>query len=106
MLKDNVTLSVVDKVSAQIIGDTYHYQFEHVPPGTYQVIAGTDLDNDGRVCETGEACGTYLMPTFVRTVVVDGNNDSTGIDFETSFDNVINANMNQTPATLPDQLLY
>jgi serine protease len=106
VLKDNETLSVIDKVEAQLIGETYHYRFDNVPAGTFQVIAGTDMDNDGQVCETAEACGAYLMPTVIRTVVVDGNSAATGIDFETSFDNVINASMNPSPVRLPNQMLY
>ena len=41
---------------------TYGLDFGSVPDGTYELVVGSDMDNDGLVCDAGEACGAY--PTF------------------------------------------
>lgn len=38
------------------------YVFENLRAGRYAVVAGTDNDNDGTICDPGEACG--LFPDF------------------------------------------
>ena len=30
-----------------------------LPFGRYTVVAGTDMNNDGEVCDAGELCGSY-----------------------------------------------
>ena len=51
-----------------------------MPPGDYQIIAGTDADNDLFVCDAGEACGAYLTLDQPSDITVD-NADLSGIDF-------------------------
>jgi serine protease len=75
--------------------------------GSYIISAGADSDNDGRICEVAEACGTYLIPGYIVPIVVDGNTGNrSGINFETSFDNVINANIIQSPLIKLKQPLF
>jgi serine protease len=38
------------------------YLFENLRSGRYAIVAGTDNDNDGTICDPGEACG--LFPDF------------------------------------------
>jgi len=63
----------------------YAFSFSSVKSGTYYLVAGTDLDNDGEICDAGEACGGY--PTAgdlaVITVTDEGRVD---LDFVTGFD--------------------
>ena len=106
LLKDSTTLATVDKVPARLVNDHYEYQFSNVAPGSYNVSAGTDMDNDGRVCEVAEICGTYLMPTYVIPIVVEESGSRSGVDFEAGFGNVINSNANQSPVNKLDELLY
>ena len=42
-----------------------------VPIGTYIVIAGTDLDGDGTLCEDGDYCGAWPLlgePAIVEVI--------------------------------------
>ena len=65
--------------------EVFEYQFDGVSPGEYFVVSGTDLDNDGLICDAGEACGafpTVALPSSVRIT----NEDVTGVDFVGNFD--------------------
>ena len=37
----------------------YAYAFHDMPPGNYAIVAGSDMDDDGFICDGGEACGSY-----------------------------------------------
>jgi serine protease len=51
-----------------------------VPAGTYLVYAGTDVDNDGFICQAGEGCG--IWPSIGQAVPVKVNGENiNGIDF-------------------------
>ncbi|MFZ5594425.1 MAG: S8 family serine peptidase [Pseudomonadota bacterium] len=62
----------------------YHYTLTGVPPGAYQIIAGSDPNNDRFICNPGEACGSYLTLEQPKLITVSGG-DVTGIDFATGF---------------------
>jgi serine protease len=38
---------------------TYDFQFDAVDVGDYRLVVGSDMDNDGLICDAGEACGAY-----------------------------------------------
>jgi len=59
------------------------YQFDGVAAGEYIVISGTDLNNDGFICDEAEACGAYPVENSPETIVVDGA--VTGIDFLVAY---------------------
>lgn len=66
--------------SVGVVNGQYAFTFVDVPPGDYQIIAGTDADNDFVICDPGEACGAYLtldQPSDIA--VVDA--DASGINF-------------------------
>lgn len=50
---------------------SYQFRFENVPVGNYIVAAGSDIDNDGIVCDDGEMCGFYPSISEVETLRVD-----------------------------------
>ena len=54
----------------------YAFTTPALAPGKYQIIAGTDLDDDGFICDIEDACGSD--PELVT--VVPGRN-TRGIDF-------------------------
>jgi serine protease len=59
----------------------YFYQVDI--PGTprISVFAGTDMDNDGLICDLGEACGAYpLLGSQTEVIEANGANLS-GVDF-------------------------
>jgi serine protease len=53
---------------------TYAYTFTAVPNGKYHVFAGTDLNNDGFICDAGEACGGHPSLDQLGELVVSGAN--------------------------------
>lgn len=74
---------------ATISKGVYKYTISGVPSGTYEVIAGTDLNNDNDICVDGEACGGYIALDQLTPLTVSGN--VTGVDFTSGFNVIINA---------------
>lgn len=60
----------------------YRFTFSSLPPGSYVVQAGIDLDGDGIFGDApGEAVGTYPLSGEVEAVTLDEGVVRTGIDF-------------------------
>lgn len=68
LLTDAATGKALMQVSATATSTGYTWSASGVSPGTLGIIAGTDLDNDGYICQRGEACGGYP----VIEAVIDG----------------------------------
>ncbi len=62
----------------------YAFQFDEVRAGRYQIISGTDSDEDGFICDEGEACGAYTTLDQLTEVNFSGAS-VTGLDFTTGF---------------------
>ena len=84
-----VYILVVDKKTFKTLNETqtdlsqtFEYTISEVEEGKYFVIAGTDRDDDGFICDDGEACGIY--PTFAdpHIVAITPKTETSGIDFE------------------------
>jgi serine protease len=58
------------------------YSIPVVPIGRYIVVAGTDLDGDGTLCEDGDYCGAWPLLGEPATVEVIQGLESTGVDFQ------------------------
>ncbi len=71
--------NVAGQVIAQRSGDRYSFSFGQVAPGAYLVIAGTDHDNDGFICDAGEACGGF--PTLDELEAVNLSSSRNLMDF-------------------------
>jgi serine protease len=71
------------QVATESSGGLYRYRFDRVPPGRYQIIAGTDADNDLFICDSGEACGAWL--TTDRPLVLEPEADLSDIDFPIEY---------------------
>jgi serine protease len=65
----------------------YAYRFIDVEAGVYQIFAGTDFDNDGVICDAGEACGAYL--TLDQAATVGVRQSVSELNFDTNFEVVI-----------------
>tara|TARA_R110002072_G_scaffold47597_2_gene130770 strand:- start:43201 stop:45900 length:2700 start_codon:yes stop_codon:yes gene_type:complete len=39
--------------------ESIQFSFTDVPQGRYEIVSGTDVDNDGYICQLGEACAIY-----------------------------------------------
>ena len=61
----------------------YDYRFTDVPAGRYEVLAGSDADNDLFICDAGEACAAWL--TLDRPKVLQLLEDVSGIDFPIDY---------------------
>ena len=72
------------QVEVQADGTTVSYQFDGVASGEYIVLSGTDLDNDGSICDPAEACGAYPVENAPETIVVD-DGVVDGLDFLVTY---------------------
>jgi serine protease len=74
---------VTGQCNVSVVNGQYAFTFVDVAPGDYQVVAGTDANNDLFICDAGEACGAYLtIPQPSDITVVDAA--LSGIDFQIS----------------------
>ncbi|BES70644.1 hypothetical protein RE428_16620 [Marinobacter nanhaiticus D15-8W] len=62
----------------------YVFAFDEVPDGEYFLVAGTDMDNDGFICQSGEACAEYPTNGLPQPLV-KGDAPLSGITLTTSF---------------------
>lgn len=72
----------VQMVSAK--NGKYQFVLSDVAPGTYHLFAGSDFNQDGFLCDAGEACGAFgtrSQPTMLTVTNADIND----ADFSTSF---------------------
>jgi serine protease len=60
LLVDTESGEAVDQYVVSTNRGRFDFQFRDIPPGNYQILAGTDADNDLFICDPGEACGAYL----------------------------------------------
>lgn len=61
----------------------YPFSFTNVAAGQYRLFAGSDADDDVKLCDAGEACGAY--PTLDSPEFIAINGDLTNLDFESGF---------------------
>ena len=73
LLYDPVLDDVIEQVSARSNEADYPYRFSGIPAGEYQIIAGTDTDNDLFICDAGEACGAWLTTDQPIQIELDSN---------------------------------
>ncbi len=64
-------------------GSSYPFQFTEIPAGEYEIIAGTDADNDLIICDGGEACGAWL--TIDQPIRISLDSDLTELDFPVEY---------------------
>ncbi|MEQ9544624.1 MAG: S8 family serine peptidase [Marinobacter sp.] len=62
----------------------YSFAFDEVGPGEYFLVAGTDMDNNGLICENGEACAEYPVNGLPERIVI-GDEALSGVTLNTSF---------------------
>ncbi len=96
LLIDQASRTVKYQAGVAANNGLYQYVFTGVAAGTYELMAGTDANNDGTICVSSEACGGYASLDQLTPVVVQGN--SNGLDFTSGFNVIINA-ASPRPAT-------
>ncbi|WP_416395341.1 S8 family serine peptidase [Allohahella sp. A8] len=83
---------------ATVSNGFYDFAFNGIPAGNYQVYAGSDIDNDGFICDTGEACAAFPLRNLPDIIRLDGNRND--IDFGTGFEDDIAAEGSSSDALL------
>jgi len=86
-LIDSVTDDVIARTIVSGVNGQYSYSID-VPNGSYFVVSGSNLDNDGLICDPGESCGGYPDSSQPSVVQVNGV-DRTGIDFSSSYEAIL-----------------
>ncbi len=81
LLVDPATDQVVRDQVRTIQGPATAYSLTSVPPGNYVLVIGSDMNNNGFICDDGEACGAY--PVYGEPASVQPG--SGALDFETAF---------------------
>jgi serine protease len=64
-------------------GTNYPFEFTSIPAGEYEIVAGTDADNDFFICDAGEACGAWL--TVDQPIRIKLDSDVTNLDFPVEY---------------------
>jgi hypothetical protein len=83
----NVIVAVIDSKNKKIAAklDTnkpkaWAFSLESLAAGDYQLVAGTDFNNNGFICETNELCGN-----FGKLISLTGKNVQPGVEIEISM---------------------
>ena len=98
LLIDPQTSETIQEITTSAIQGIYSYQFDQVPQGTYLIIAGTDFNNDGLICDIGEACGAFLTASRPTSLEVNANRSE--INFNTGFNvNFFSSQLTSTSKT-------
>ena len=84
------------QVVADVENGQYRFRFEpddgeeprrlsEVTPGEYFLVAGTDLDGDGLICQAGEACAEYPVSGLREVITIEDGQSLSDIRMTTSF---------------------
>ncbi len=87
LLVNPSTLETVQQAEVRATGALSSYQLGDLEPGDYLLVAGTDLNNDGFICDDGEACGEYPVFGAIEVIseVISLTTPRSNVDFATGF---------------------
>lgn len=100
LLYDADTDEPVAQFGARGENGDYRFDFADVPPGRYNLYAGTDSDNDLLICDNGEACGAWLSLDQPITITLDTDRDN--LDFPIDFQVAI-PSLRSLPGAIEDR---
>ena len=84
LLIDSASGESLREVGVEARGASVDYTFTDVPPGIYELAAGTDMNNDRFICDEAEACTEY--PLVGEAAPIDASSgDRTGLNMLTGF---------------------
>lgn len=83
LLLDPQSLETLETVAVDNRNGEYTFRFPGVAEGEYLLVAGSDMDNDGEICDPGEACGGY--PTIERLQPLAVQSEMEDLEFGASF---------------------
>ncbi len=64
---------------------TYAFNFTDIPTGSYLLIAGSDFNNNGAICDFSESCGVYPRRD-AGNMTIDLTQDLTDINFMVDYE--------------------
>jgi len=73
----------VAQVAVRGDGGAYPFNFSDIPGGAYEIVAGSDADNDLFICDAGEACGAWL--TLDQPILIQLDRDRSDVDFPVEY---------------------
>lgn len=80
---------VIKRVQATAVKGQYTFAMNGVPVGNYILIAGSNPDNNGYICEVAEACGEYPSIGYVEEITIEESSPSVStLNFETGFNRI------------------
>ncbi|HET8850213.1 MAG TPA: S8 family serine peptidase [Marinobacter sp.] len=93
---DNGVYPAESQVAVDVQNGQYEFRFEaddgeepqrlaEVRPGTYFLVAGTDIDGDGLICQAGEACAEYPIAGLREPITIEEGRGLSGLRMTTSF---------------------
>jgi serine protease len=83
LLYDAVLNEVVAQFTTAADEGNYPFEFLNIPPGQYEIVAGSDADNDLLICDPGEACGAWL--TIDQPILIELESDIGNINFPIEY---------------------
>ncbi|MDE0950267.1 MAG: S8 family peptidase [Halioglobus sp.] len=83
LLYDPISDEPVAQFASSGSSSGYPFQFSDIVAGEYEVVAGSDADNDLLICDAGEACGAWL--TIDQPIRITLDNDMADLDFPVEF---------------------
>lgn len=84
LLVDAKTGDTVKMLTSESTTGRYPYEFKGVSAGTYQIVSGSDFDNNDSICDAGESCGGYL--TLSQPVDLNVTHNLNNLNFTVNFD--------------------
>jgi serine protease len=73
----------LDEFRASSDNGSYRFAFTNVAPGQYRIYAGSDADSDLFICDSGEACGSWL--TTDQPITIELETDIEDINFPVDY---------------------
>ncbi len=58
---------------------------DEVAPGSYYLVAGSDIDGDGIICQPGEACAEYPVSGLREVITIEAGQELQNVSMTTSF---------------------
>jgi serine protease len=83
LLYDPVLDEPVAQFASSGDGAKYPFAFTDIPAGEYEIVAGSDTDNDLLICDAGEACGAWL--TIDQPIRFQLDADAEHFDFPVEY---------------------
>ncbi len=83
LLVDPGTLDSIQEIQTEVRNGSYYFRFDDVIAGEYIIASGSDSNNDGFICDEGEACGAFS--TIYQPTTINVKNSRSNIDFSTGF---------------------